>query len=84
VPPGVVSHAGSPLLADLADATTLAAELSEALAGLRRPRARHDPGWVLVDLAVAVADGAKAISGIAILGDQRGRDRAAPNRRVSP
>jgi len=50
---GVVSHAGSRLLADR---TTLTGELSEALAGLHRPRTRHDPGRVLVDLAVAVAD----------------------------
>jgi hypothetical protein len=68
---GVVSHAGSRLLADLADATTLTAELGEALAPLRRLRARHDPGRVLVDLAVAVADGAEAICDIAVLGDQQ-------------
>lgn len=32
---GVVSHAGSRVLADLADATTLTAELSAALEGVR-------------------------------------------------
>jgi len=37
---------------------------------VRRPRARHDPGRVLVDLAVAVADGATSISDIAVLADQ--------------
>jgi hypothetical protein len=67
---GVVSHAGSRLLADLADRSTLTGELSEALAVLRRPRARHDPGRVLADLAVAVADGAECISDIAVLADQ--------------
>jgi hypothetical protein len=67
---GVVSHAGSRLLADLADRSTLTGQLSQALAGLRSPRAVHDPGRVLVDLAVAVADGAEAISDIALLGDQ--------------
>jgi hypothetical protein len=66
----VVSHAGSRLLADVADRTTLSAQLGEALAGLRRPRARHDPGRVLVDMAVAVADGATTISDVAVLGDQ--------------
>src|SRR5581483_9344945 len=66
---GVVSHAGSRLLADLADATTLTAECSQALDGLRG-RARHDPGRVLVDLAVAIADGAETISDIAVLADQ--------------
>jgi hypothetical protein len=67
---GVVSHAGSRLLANVADKTTLTAQLGEALAGLRRPRARHDPGRVLVDMAVAVADGATTISDVAVLADQ--------------
>lgn len=67
---GVVSHAGSRLLADVADRTTLTALLAEELVGLRRPRALHDPGRILVDLAVAVADGATTISDIAVLGDQ--------------
>lgn len=67
---GVVSHAGSRLLADLGDRATLSAELSGALAGLRKPRARLDPGRILLDLAVAVADGATTISDIAVLGDQ--------------
>jgi hypothetical protein len=67
---GVVSHAGSRLLADLADRTTLTAQLGEALAGLRKPQARHDPGRVLVDMSVAVADGATTISDVAALADQ--------------
>ena len=67
---GVVGHAGARLLADLADATTLTGELSAGLSPLRKPRARHDPGRTLVDMAVAVADGATTISDIAVLGDQ--------------
>jgi hypothetical protein len=67
---GVVSHAGSRLLADVADRTALTAQLSEVLGGLCRPRARHDPGRVLVDMAVAVADGATTISDVAVLADQ--------------
>ena len=67
---GVVSHAGSRLLADVADQTTLTGQLSQTLAGLRKPRARHDPGRVLVDMAVAVADGATTISEVAVLADQ--------------
>ncbi len=67
---GVVSHAGSRLLADVADRTTLTGQLAEALAGLHKPRARHDPGRVLVDMAVAVADGATTISDVAVLADQ--------------
>ena len=69
---GVVSHAGSRLLADLADRTTLTAELSAVLVAVGRPRAVHDPGRVLVDLAVAIADGAECISDIAVLADQPG------------
>jgi hypothetical protein len=67
---GVVSHAGSRLLADLADRTTLTGELTDVLGRLTRPRTAHDPGRVLVDLAVAVADGAECISDIAVLADQ--------------
>ncbi len=67
---GVVSHAGSRLLADVADRTTLTAQLAEELVGLRKPRARHDPGRVLVDMAVAVADGATTISDVAVLADR--------------
>jgi hypothetical protein len=67
---GVVSHAGTRLLADLADTTTLTAELSDVLDGVRGSRPRHDPGRVLVDLAVAIADGAETISDIAVLADQ--------------
>ena len=65
-----MSHAGSRLLADVADRTTLTAQLAVELAGLRKPRARHDPGRVLVDMAVAVADGATTISDVAVLADQ--------------
>ena len=61
---GVVSHAVSRLLADVADRTTLTAELGEALVGLRKPRSRHDPGRALVDMAVA--DGARTISNVAV------------------
>ena len=69
---GVVSHVGSRLLAELADRSTLTGQLSAALAGLGRPRAVHDPGRVLVDLAVAVADGGECISDIAVLADRPG------------
>lgn len=46
--------------------------LSEATDGLRERRAGHDPGRVLVDVAVAIADGAVAISDVQILADQQG------------
>jgi hypothetical protein len=67
---GVASHAGSRLLADLAEASGLTAEFSDALASLRRRRGGHDPGRVLVDVAVMLADGGEAISDLAVLRDQ--------------
>jgi hypothetical protein len=69
---GVVVHAGSRLLADLADRTTLREQRSVGPAGLGRPRAVHEPGPVLVDLAVAVADGAECIPDNAVLADRPG------------
>ena len=68
--PGVASHAGSRLLADLADRTGLTQGLSEAVGGLRRRRAGHDPGRVLVDVAAMLADGGRGISGLAVLRDR--------------
>ena len=38
--------------------------MGEALVGLRKPRSRHDPGRVLVDMAVA--DGVTTISDVAV------------------
>jgi Transposase DDE domain group 1 len=67
---GVVSHAGTRLLADIADACALPAALSQALAGLRVRRSGHDPGRVLTDVAVMLADGGQAISDLAVLRDQ--------------
>jgi len=69
---GVVSHAGTVLLAELADRIGLTAALSEATDGLRERRAGHDPGRVLVDVAVAIADGAVTISDVQALADQQG------------
>ncbi len=69
---GVVSHAGTVLLAELADRIGLTALLSEATHGLRERRAGHDPGRVLVDVAVAIADGAVTISDVQSLADQEG------------
>lgn len=69
---GVVSHAGTVLLAELADRIGLTAALSEATDGLRERRAGHDPGRVLVDVAVAIADGAVTITDVQALADQEG------------
>ena len=69
---GVVSHGGSRLLADLAGQITLTAQLSAVFVGRTAPQTAHDPGRVLTDLAVMIADGGEAISDIATLADQPG------------
>jgi hypothetical protein len=67
----VVSHAGSRLLADLADATSLTDAFADALRRLRPRGTGHDPGQVAVDLAVMLADGGETIAELALLRDQR-------------
>ncbi len=66
----VVSHAGSRLLADLAEVTGLTEGYSQVFTGLRERRSRHDPGRVLVDVTVMLADGGEAISDLAVLREQ--------------
>src|SRR3954453_12404840 len=67
---GVVSHAGTALLRELAERGGLRAEYAAALDGVRRRGGGHDPGQVLVDLAVMLADGGEAIGDIAALATQ--------------
>ncbi|MFF3735663.1 transposase, partial [Streptomyces sp. NPDC002476] len=67
---GVVSHAGSRLLADLADVTGLTSAFTDALRWLRSRGTGHDPGRIAVDLAVMLADGGEAIADLALLRDQ--------------
>lgn len=67
---GVVSHAGSRLLAELADRAGVTGLFSDVLAGFRERRSGHDPGRVLVDLAVMLADGGTTISDLAVLRNQ--------------
>jgi Transposase DDE domain group 1 len=67
---GVANHAGTRLLADLADAVGLTGGLSTAMAPTKQRRRGHDRGDVLVDLAVAIAGGAETISDLAVLRDQ--------------
>jgi hypothetical protein len=67
---GVVGHAGTRLLADLADATGLTTGFSDALARLRVRQGAHDPGRIAVDLAVMLADGGETIADLAVLRNQ--------------
>lgn len=67
---GVASHAGAELLRELAGVTGLVECWNEALADTYAGPWLHAPGRVLADLAVAIADGARAISDLAVLRDQ--------------
>ena len=68
----LVSHAGTRLLADMAERSGLQDDLSVALSPLVRRRRTHDVGRVLVDLAVMAADGGGYSSDLAPLRDQPG------------
>ena len=68
---GLVSHAGSALLAQVADKTGLTRALSRRLGGLRRRRGGHDPGRVIRDLAVMLADGGDALCDLRAVRDQQ-------------
>lgn len=69
---GIVSHAGSTLLLRTAEKSGLAAGLSAALAPWRKPLASHDPGKILLDLAVAVATGGDCLADLGQLRAQPG------------
>ena len=69
---GLVSQAGSVLLWETMRVTGLARGLSENLARWRAPRAVHDPGKVVADLAAAVALGGDCLADIAVLREQPG------------
>lgn len=52
---GVVSQAGAALLAETIRKTGLDQAISIGIAPWRKPRAVHDPGKILLDVALAVA-----------------------------
>jgi len=68
---GLVSHAGAALLAELADRVGLTGELSVALERVQERRGRHDPGRVIRDLAVMLADGGDCLSDLRAVRDQQ-------------
>jgi len=67
---GVVSRAGSALVALIADQTGLTGALSAALAELKARRSGHDPGRVIRDLAVMLADGGDCLADLGAVRDQ--------------
>jgi len=67
---GLVSHAGTALLTQVADKTGLTRALSRELAPMRERRSDHDPGRVLRDLAVMLAGGGEALTDLGALREQ--------------
>ena len=67
---GLVSQAGAVLLWETMRVTGLSRGLSDSLARWRAPRAVHDPGKILADLAAAVALGGDCLADIAVLREQ--------------
>ena len=68
---GLVSHAGSALLGQVADTVGLTRALSTRLGGVKRRRRGHDPGRVIRDLAVMLADGGECVSDLAAVREQQ-------------
>jgi hypothetical protein len=64
---GLVSQAGMVLLAEAARVTGLGQGLSAGLARWRAPRAVHDPGKIIADLATTVALGGDCLADVAVL-----------------
>ncbi len=68
---GLVSHAGTALLAQVADKLGLTRALSLRLAAIKQRRRGHDPGRVIRDLAVTLADGGECVSDLGAMREQQ-------------
>ncbi len=67
---GLVSHAGSALLARVADKAGLTRALSRELGALQLRAGSHDRGRVIRDLAVMLADGGDCLADLGAVCDQ--------------
>jgi hypothetical protein len=67
---GLVSHAGAALLGQVADKLGLPQALSVRLDAIKQRRRGHDPGRVICDLAVMLADGGECVSDLGAVRDQ--------------
>src|SRR3954470_6721185 len=68
---GLVSHAGSALLARVADKLGLTKALSLRLGAIKQRRRGHDPGRVIRDLAVMLAGGGECVADLGAVRDQQ-------------
>jgi hypothetical protein len=67
---GLVSHAGTALVAQVADKVGVTRALSLRLVGLKQRRRGHDPGRVIRDLAVMLADGGECVCDLGAVRNQ--------------
>src|SRR6185312_6196081 len=67
---GLVSQAGAVVLWETMRVTGLGRGLSAAMQPWRAPRAVHDPGKIVADLAAALALGGDCLADIAVLREQ--------------
>jgi Transposase DDE domain group 1 len=67
---GLVSRAGTALLGQVADMLGLTSALSLRLGVLKQRRRGHDPGRVIRDLAVMLADGGECVSDLGAVREQ--------------
>ena len=67
---GLVSHAGTALLGQVADKLGLTRAVSRRLARIKQRRRGHDPGRVIADLAVMLADGGECVSDLGAVREQ--------------
>mgnify|MGYP003701047481 CR=1 FL=1 len=65
-----MSHAGSALVAQVADKLGLTQGLSMRLAAIKQRRRGHDPGRVIRDLAVMLVDGGECVSDLGAVREQ--------------
>jgi len=68
---GLVSRAGAALVAGVANRLGLTRALSLRLAGIKQRRRGHDPGRVIRDLAVMLADGGEGVADLGAVRDQQ-------------
>lgn len=81
---GAVSQAGAVLLVETVRKTGLHQALSAAFAPWRKARAGHDPGKVLLDVALAVVPGGDCLADVAMLRPSRPSSGRSPPTRPSP
>ena len=81
---GLVSQAGAVLLWETMRVTGLGRGLSRALERWRPPRAVHDPGKIVADLAAALALSGDCLADIAVPREQRRGSGPGPWRGRTP